>query len=379
MEGPLSKWTNVMKGWQYRWFVLDDSAGLLSYYTSKDKMVRGARRGCVRLRNAVVGIDDDDDSTFTITVDAKTFHFQAHDRDERETWIRSLEDTILRHALAMTKVMDLIFRPPPTMADFDKKLTESDGYLQLLIDQARQLEHQQPSDEEDTRRCLLVLGRLNTLLETVKHAIVLLQIAKNTAFPANGVYQPCNAVPAGGNRSLGPAQTSDLLRKAGSVGNVCSSGNSSDDGGAVGVGSRSASTRSHLHQRRSSPMAQGSSSDMASSPMPVGLPASPTQRRLVRPAVYGSGAGRVAPPLIDDADGDSDDPISFMSEHVQTGIEMGREVLCPVAGGGGGLRSLSDMAASDRHRSSANVPETSYSSSEDEDFFDADDHTPAPT
>lgn len=33
LEGPLSKWTNVMKGWQYRWFVLDEAAGLLSYYT----------------------------------------------------------------------------------------------------------------------------------------------------------------------------------------------------------------------------------------------------------------------------------------------------------------------------------------------------------
>ena len=33
MEGPLSKWTNVVKGWQYRWFVLDDNTGLLSYYT----------------------------------------------------------------------------------------------------------------------------------------------------------------------------------------------------------------------------------------------------------------------------------------------------------------------------------------------------------
>lgn len=33
MEGPLSKWTNVVNGWQYRWFVLDQSAGLLSYYT----------------------------------------------------------------------------------------------------------------------------------------------------------------------------------------------------------------------------------------------------------------------------------------------------------------------------------------------------------
>ena len=33
MEGTLSKWTNVMKGWQYRWFVLDENAGLFSYYT----------------------------------------------------------------------------------------------------------------------------------------------------------------------------------------------------------------------------------------------------------------------------------------------------------------------------------------------------------
>lgn len=38
MEGSLSKWTNVMKGWQYRWFVLDDNAGLLSYYTVSKKM-----------------------------------------------------------------------------------------------------------------------------------------------------------------------------------------------------------------------------------------------------------------------------------------------------------------------------------------------------
>ena len=33
MEGPLSKWTNMVNGWQYRWFVLDQGAGLLSYYT----------------------------------------------------------------------------------------------------------------------------------------------------------------------------------------------------------------------------------------------------------------------------------------------------------------------------------------------------------
>ena len=43
MEGPLSKWTNVMKGWQYRWFVLDENAGLLSYYTVRRKMGQNFR------------------------------------------------------------------------------------------------------------------------------------------------------------------------------------------------------------------------------------------------------------------------------------------------------------------------------------------------
>ncbi|ELW67043.1 Oxysterol-binding protein-related protein 9 [Tupaia chinensis] len=155
MEGPLSKWTNVMKGWQYRWFVLDYNAGLLSYYTiecpvqgthssdqretsltdaltferrefptreslvrerivrctldvmfwcsssdnwkgvgHKDEseiwlqgeMMRHAHTlfsckveviGALR-KGAVIGIDDEDDSTFTITVDQKTFHFQVN-------------------------------------------------------------------------------------------------------------------------------------------------------------------------------------------------------------------------------------------------------------------------------------------------------------
>ena len=39
--------------------------------------MRGARRGCVRLQDAVIGIDDEEDSTFTITVDQKMFHFQG--------------------------------------------------------------------------------------------------------------------------------------------------------------------------------------------------------------------------------------------------------------------------------------------------------------
>uniref|UniRef100_A0A669EG26 Oxysterol-binding protein n=2 Tax=Oreochromis TaxID=8139 RepID=A0A669EG26_ORENI len=199
MEGPLSKWTNVMKGWQYRWFVLDYNAGLLSYYTSKDKMMRGSRRGCVRLRGAVIGIDDEDDSTFTITVDQKTFHFQARDADEREKWIHALEGTILRHTLQLREAETGFV---PSVQDFDKKLAEADAYLQILIDQLK------VGHEGNPVWCTLHRDKIEHLKETtcsmvesIKHCIVLLQIAKvstarSTINPVDGIYQPPLDTPA---------------------------------------------------------------------------------------------------------------------------------------------------------------------------------------
>uniref|UniRef100_A0A8D0QQK6 Oxysterol-binding protein n=1 Tax=Sus scrofa TaxID=9823 RepID=A0A8D0QQK6_PIG len=175
MEGPLSKWTNVMKGWQYRWFVLDYNAGLLSYYTSKDKMMRGSRRGCVRLRGAVIGIDDEDDSTFTITVDQKTFHFQARDADEREKWIHALEETILRHTLQL-QGLDSGF--VPTVQDFDKKLTEADAYLQILIEQLKLFDDKLQNCKDDEQR--------KDQCNAEKHADGII----STINPVDAIYQP---------------------------------------------------------------------------------------------------------------------------------------------------------------------------------------------
>lgn len=52
IEGPLSKWTNVMKGWQYRWFVLDESSGLLSYYTVSTWFMKYLKNSCCFLFSA---------------------------------------------------------------------------------------------------------------------------------------------------------------------------------------------------------------------------------------------------------------------------------------------------------------------------------------
>ncbi|KAJ8925522.1 hypothetical protein NQ315_009361 [Exocentrus adspersus] len=187
MEGSLSKWTNVMKGWQYRWFVLDENSGLLSYYTSKEKMMRGVRRGCVRLKGAVIGIDDEDDSTFTVTVDHKTFHFQARDAEERQKWVHALEETIIRHG---NRTKWELHHPSPTIKDFDNKVSEADAYLQLMIEQSKNLEERitTMTDPDEKAKCQLILEHANVMLDNIKHSIVLLQIAKNTAHPINGIY-----------------------------------------------------------------------------------------------------------------------------------------------------------------------------------------------
>lgn len=60
-------------------------------------MSKGERRGCIRLRDAHIGYDDEDDVTFTIKVNDKTFHLQAKNLDEREKWVSKIEESIRLH------------------------------------------------------------------------------------------------------------------------------------------------------------------------------------------------------------------------------------------------------------------------------------------
>ncbi|ETN66308.1 hypothetical protein AND_001901 [Anopheles darlingi] len=194
-------------------------------------MMKGVRRGCVRLKGAIIGIDDQDVNTFTITVDHKTFHFQARDADEREKWVRRLEDTILRHANRSRALWDQQYnngsgtvsaqsggpmvgsstsavstgggstggigtpsvRRSNNLILFDRKVTEADAFLQLMIDQttkiATRLEELGEEESEEATRLKTINDHANAMLDNIKHSIVLLQITKNTANPINGIYQ----------------------------------------------------------------------------------------------------------------------------------------------------------------------------------------------
>ncbi|KAF9820447.1 hypothetical protein SFRURICE_009866 [Spodoptera frugiperda] len=135
-------------------------------------MTRGVRRGCVRLRAAVIGIDDEDDSTFTITVDHKTFHFQARDGSERERWVRALEDTIARHG-RRERWSRCMPAPRHRHGDLERRISEADAYLQIMIELVSKMSIRvsELADPHEKNKGQVILDHSN-----------------NTVNPVNGVY-----------------------------------------------------------------------------------------------------------------------------------------------------------------------------------------------
>ncbi|KAH8408549.1 hypothetical protein KR215_007389 [Drosophila sulfurigaster] len=120
LSGQLSKYTNVMKGWQYRWFTVDAKTGFLSYYLCDSSAVgddiapsphvlANTPRGQVQLAGAVVYPSDEDSRTFSIAcASGDTVKLRANDARARQEWVDGLRAVVESH----TKAMDISISSP---------------------------------------------------------------------------------------------------------------------------------------------------------------------------------------------------------------------------------------------------------------------------
>ncbi|CAF3889287.1 unnamed protein product, partial [Rotaria magnacalcarata] len=96
------------------------------------------------------------------------------DAEERQKWISNLEEAISLNSINTEKLSI------SNTSLFERKISEADAYLQLLIDQVNELE-QKYNQEEDTREqecSRRVIASAKRLIEAVKYSIVSLQLAK---------------------------------------------------------------------------------------------------------------------------------------------------------------------------------------------------------
>ncbi|KAM9327763.1 oxysterol-binding protein-related protein 11-like isoform 2-T2 [Pholidichthys leucotaenia] len=105
IDGYLMKYTNLVTGWQYRFFVLNNEAGLLEYFVNEQSRSQKPR-GMLPLAGAVISPSDEDSHTFTVNaISGEQYKLRATDAKERQHWVSRLQICTQHHTEAMGKMM----------------------------------------------------------------------------------------------------------------------------------------------------------------------------------------------------------------------------------------------------------------------------------
>ncbi|CAH8493612.1 unnamed protein product [Schistosoma mattheei] len=99
--GWLYKWTNLIKGYKKRWFLVQDN--LLSYYREPDAVGRHCR-GTFDLTNAHLSVQESGCSFILTESSGRKHHFKALSEEDKENWIIALTDLISRSQVTHTEI-----------------------------------------------------------------------------------------------------------------------------------------------------------------------------------------------------------------------------------------------------------------------------------
>ncbi|XP_022099491.1 oxysterol-binding protein-related protein 11-like [Acanthaster planci] len=106
MEGTLNKYTNVVKGWQNRWFLLDPQKGTLEYYVNEESRKTQRPRGLVHLTGAVISPSDEDSMTFNVNAaNGEVYRLRATDAKERQFWVSRLRAVVQRQGEVISQAL----------------------------------------------------------------------------------------------------------------------------------------------------------------------------------------------------------------------------------------------------------------------------------
>uniref|UniRef100_A0A6I8NQY5 Oxysterol-binding protein n=1 Tax=Ornithorhynchus anatinus TaxID=9258 RepID=A0A6I8NQY5_ORNAN len=101
--GYLMKYTNLVTGWQFRFFVLNNEAGLLEYFVNEQSRNQKPR-GSLQLAGAVISPSDEDSHTFAVNAaSGEQYKLRATDAKERQHWVSRLQVCTQHHTEAIGK------------------------------------------------------------------------------------------------------------------------------------------------------------------------------------------------------------------------------------------------------------------------------------
>uniref|UniRef100_A0A3B3BNB8 Oxysterol binding protein like 10 n=1 Tax=Oryzias melastigma TaxID=30732 RepID=A0A3B3BNB8_ORYME len=107
LEGVLSKYTNLIQGWQNRYFVVDSELGQLQYFINEQGKSQKPR-GSLPLIGASVTASDEAPHMFMVhAVNGELYKLRAADAKEQQFWMNHLQACARRYSDSSAKVRKL--------------------------------------------------------------------------------------------------------------------------------------------------------------------------------------------------------------------------------------------------------------------------------
>ncbi|XP_063113159.1 oxysterol-binding protein-related protein 10 isoform X2 [Cavia porcellus] len=108
LEGVLSKYTNLLQGWQNRYFVLDFEAGILQYFVNEQSKHQKPR-GVLSLSGAIVSMSDEAPHMLVVySASGEMYKLRAADAKERQFWVTQLRACAKYHMETNSKMMNQV-------------------------------------------------------------------------------------------------------------------------------------------------------------------------------------------------------------------------------------------------------------------------------
>ncbi|XP_053265575.1 oxysterol-binding protein-related protein 10 isoform X3 [Podarcis raffonei] len=120
LEGSLSKYTNLIQGWQSRYFMLDFETGILQYFVNEQSKNQKPR-GLLSLAGAVVSLSDEAPHMLVVySANGEMYKLRAGDAKERQYWVTQLRSCAKYHtennlkSTPTSRMKSLSLLPPGT-------------------------------------------------------------------------------------------------------------------------------------------------------------------------------------------------------------------------------------------------------------------------
>ncbi|XP_077125081.1 oxysterol-binding protein-related protein 10 isoform X2 [Ranitomeya variabilis] len=98
LEGVLSKYTNLIQGWQNRYFILDFDSGILQYFVTEASKTQKPR-GFLSLAGSVISMSDEAPYMIVLSsASGEVYKLRAADSKERQIWLTQLQACAKHHS-----------------------------------------------------------------------------------------------------------------------------------------------------------------------------------------------------------------------------------------------------------------------------------------